>query len=250
MALRPNKVKRNFGFKNEELRPLALIYLADLKVAANLAPYTGFDPSVNTAWVGNFQTATDALKNIVPSAIVARANKELKASIDDLSKKSVEYGKVLSYWLNEVYKDKPLKVATFPIIAANEAMRSGDTEAMLHQIGTIITLLGQADHQAALAASAWPASNLTNYQALYDTVEDLNTRQENAKRLIPENTDSAMTLRNECYAYIQKIIKVNEIVFKQSNPQRFKANQLSTLLGQIRSQSASKPTPPATPPAA
>lgn len=250
MAKRKNKVLRTFSCKNEEVRPLALIYLEDLKTASNLKAFTDFDPSVNAAWVVSFKTDTDALDNIVPSATITASNKSMKTSIDDLSKKSVEYGKVLSYWLAEAFKTDPDQAAAFPIVAANDMMRKGDTEGMLGKVGTIINLINKPENMAALTATAWPPANLANYQALKQTVETLNTKQENAKRLVPENTDAAMTMRNTCYAYIQKILKLNDIVHKGTNPAKHRSYQLAPLTSQIRSAAAPKPPKPPTPPTA
>lgn len=234
-------VARNFACRNDEVRPLALIYIERFNTGSELAAFTAKDPDVNAAWLANFKTSADQLLSVVPSKSIKKSNSDLTADIATLSKKVVSYGKELTYWLNKVFGDQPGLIASFPIIAANDKMRHGDTEGMLQEVSTIIQLIEKPENQAALTASAWPPVNLANYKSLNTQVESLNTKQEAAKHLIPENTDNATRLRNECYSYIRTILALNDLVHKDTNPEKYRSYQLATVLRKIRPAAAAKP---------
>ena len=237
---RKTAVAKAYTCKHEEIRPLALVYVSRLAAdPAELAAFTAENPAINAAWLGNFLLATKAISNIVPTATIKKENSDHTLKIGKTSKLCVSYGTRLSYWLEKICKEEPGKIKSFGVIAANDKMRSGDTEGMLESVQNVINQI--IKNQADLAATAWAVSNLTDYQNLLTNVEALNTEQEKNKLDIPGNTDAAVTLRNTCYSYIQTILKLNNIVHKEGNPEKHRSYQVTTLLKQIRSASAPKP---------
>lgn len=237
---RKTTIPRNYSCRNDEMRPLALIYIDRFKIASELQAFTAKDPDVNAAWLVLFTESAEKVNKIVPSKSITKSNSDVTKGITVLSKNVVSYGKELTYWLNKLFIGQSGFIDSFPIIAANDEMRRGNTEGMLDHVATIIQLIEKPETLAALSASAWPPTNLTNYKALGSEVEALNTQQENAKNLIPENTDNATTVRNECYSYIQTILALNDLVYKESNPEKYRTYQLATVLRKIRPAVAPK----------
>lgn len=248
MSERKTAVAKTYSCKDDEVRPIALVYHKRLSTdPAELAAFTAEDPDINASWLTGFKTATDALVNIVSSKSILKENSDHTKAINTASKNCVEYGKRLSYWLPKAFPGEAGIIDSFGVIAANNLMRSGDTEGMLKAIQNIVNQITK--HQAKLAATAWPASNLADYQALLATVEDLNSTQETNKLHIPTNTDQATTLRNTCYSYVQTLLKLNDIVHKKPSPQKHRSYQFATILKQIRPSAGSGKTPPPAPPA-
>ena len=233
MSNRPNAVKITYRpIKNNEVKPVALIYKGMLSASGVLTLFTAKDASVNPTWVTAFTVSIDAVGNIVPSKVIISTNKDITLSIKENSKSSVKFGKTLSYWLKKAFPNQPGLIGSFPVVAANDKMRQGDTEGMLDELNTIIEQIGA--NQTALTAAGWPAQNLADYEGLHDSVETLNTQQELAKKLIPENTDAAIMTRNQCYSYIQTLITLKDIVYYENLQKRY-AWALATNLNQIRS---------------
>ena len=248
MSQRKTAIAKAYSCKDDEVRPIALVYHKRLSAdPAELAAFTAEDPAINAAWLTGFKTATDALTNVRPSKAIQKENSDLTKNIDAASKNCVEYGKRLSYWLPKAFPGEPGIIDSFGVVAANKLMRSGDTEGMLKAVQNIVNQITK--HQAKLAATAWPPANLTDYQNLLSTVEDLNSSQETNKLHIPANTDQATKLRNSCYSYVQNLLQLNDIVHKKSDPQKHRSYQFATILKQIRpSAGGSKPgTPPPAP---
>jgi hypothetical protein len=108
----------------------------------------------------------------------------------------------------------------------------------LYEVNSIIEQLTVPANQAALVAKGWPMSNLTDYQTLYTTVEDLNVQQEVAKQFIPENTDAAMVIRNTCWEFIHELVETKDLVY-DGDGQKKHNWAVRTILKQIRSAGAS-----------
>jgi hypothetical protein len=249
MPARTTAVAKTFSCNNDEVRPLALVYIKTFKDSpAELAAFTAKDPSVNAAWLTQFETDNDELTKIVSSATIKKENSDLTLGIKEASKRCVEYGTELSYWLPKAFPNNPGTVASFGVVEANNKMRSGDTEGTIDKVRNVVNTI--IKNQVQLQTTAWPVANLANYESLLTTVEALNTEQENNKKLVPENTDSSTTLRNKVYSYIQTILQLNDIVHKNTNPQKHKSYQLATLRKQItvsikpKTDASKKPTPP------
>ena len=240
MAARTTAVKKNYSCKNDEVRPLGLIYIKTFEDdSTELAAFTAKDPAVNATWLKQFETDNAEIKKIRPSAKIKKENSDITLNIKAACKKCVEYGSELLYWLPQAFPDNPGTVDSFGVIEANDKMRSGDTEGTIDEVRSVINTIIQNQFQ--LQTTAWPVTNLANYESLLTTVEALNTDQEINKKLVPENTDSATTLRNKVYSYIQTILQLNELVYKNTNPQKHKSFQLATLLRQIRPAVSAKP---------
>jgi hypothetical protein len=233
MSERPDAVKPTYRpVKNSEMKPVAEIYKELMSGTGVLADFTAKDSHVDSAWMTAFGTSITAVGNIVPSRTIIKLNKDITKSIKDNSKKSVEYGKTLSYWLKKAFPTQPGLIETFPIFQANDKMRLGETEGFLFDLNTIIQQI--VANQTALATAGWPASNLADYQALRTAVNALNVQQELAKKLVPENTDAAMLVRNHCYSYVQTAVTLKDMVYYSDKLKRH-LWALSTNLNQIRS---------------
>ena len=219
--------------KNSELKPVAEIYNGMLGQTGVLALFTAKDGTVNAGWVTNFGLAITAVGNIVPSKTITLTNKDITKSIRDNSKKSVKYGKVLTYYLKKAFPTQAGLRESFRVVQVNDKMRLGETEGMLFELNTLIQQVNLVSNNAALVAAGWPASNLTDYQGLMTDVGTLNTQQELAKKLVPENTDAATTTRNECYAYLQTLVALKEIVY-DDNALKKHEWAIATNLKQIR----------------
>lgn len=234
MGTRATAVKKVYSrISNSELKPVAEFYKGKLTAAGVLALFTAKDGDVDAGWVTDFENAITAVGNVVPSRTIIQTNKDITQSIKLNSKQSVMYGKVLAYYLKKAFSGQPGLIDSFPIVAANEKMRSGDTEGFLFEVNTIIQQLTVATNQAVLLAKNWPASNLTDYETLASSVSALNTQQELAKQLVPENTDAATTIRNECYGFIDTLVELKDIVYAADKQKRHDW-ALSTILNQIR----------------
>lgn len=248
MSERKTAIAKTYSCKDDEVRPIALVYHKRLFAdPAELAAFTAEDPDINATWLTSFKTAADALVNIRPSKTIQKENSALTKKIEAASKNCVEYGTRLSYWLAKIFPSDPAIIASFGIIDANKLMRSGDTEGMLKAVQNIVNQITK--YQANLNATAWPPANLTNYQTLLTTVEDFNSTQETNKLHIPSNTDQATGLRNTCYSYVQNLLKLNDIIHKKSDPQKHRSYQFATILKQIRPsvgapKAPKSPTPP------
>lgn len=237
MAIRENAVKPTYKpIKNDELKPIALIYKGMLTKAGVLALFTAEDPDVDATFVTDFDTAITAVGNIVPSRTIIKTNKDITKSIKDNSKKSVKYGKKLMIFLKKAFPTQPGLIESFPIVEANKKMRLGDTEGFLGHVNTIIQQI--VANQAALMAKNWPASNLTDYQTLQSDVETLNIQQELAKKLVPENTDAATVIRNDCYVFIDRLVELKDLVY-DGDKQKKHEWAVRTNLNQIRGGGAS-----------
>lgn len=247
MSERKTAIAKTYSCKDDEVHPIALIYHKRLSDPAELAAFAAEDPGINAAWLASFKSSADVLLNIRPSKTIQKENSDLTKAINKASKSCVEYGGRLSYWLPKAFPGESGIIDSFGVIAANNLMRSGDTEGMLKAVLNIVNQIKK--HQAKLAATAWPPSNLADYQSLLTTVEDLNTTQEANKPHIAANTDQATTLRNTCYSYVQTLLRLNDIVHKKSNPQKHRSYQFTTILKQIRPSAGGGKTPPPAPPA-
>jgi hypothetical protein len=235
MATRVDAVKATFRpIKNSELKPIAEIYEGLITATGVLAVFTAQDAGVNGAWVTNFGNSITAVGNIVPSKTIILLNKDITKSIKDKSKKSVKYGKVLTYFVEKAFAGQPGLIASFRVVEVNEKMRLGETEGMLYELNTLIQQVTVPANNAALVAAGWPVSNLADYETLRTEVGTLNTQQELAKKLVPENTDAAMMVRNQCYTYIQTLLTLKDIVYYEDKQKRH-SWALTTNLNQIRS---------------
>jgi hypothetical protein len=234
MTSRPITVKRTYSpINSSEMKPIGLIYKELLAAAGVLALFTAKDASVNGTWVTAFDAAITGVGNISPSKVIIKLNKDITKGIKDNSKKSVLYGKTLTYYLKKAFAGQPGLIESFPVVAANDKMRLGETEGLLDDLNTIIEQLTDTTNNAALVAAGWPAANLTDYEGLKTTVEDLNTQQELAKKKVPENTDAAINVRNLCYSYIQTLLTLKDIVYYDDLQKRHEW-ALATNLNQIR----------------
>ena len=58
-------------------------------------------------------------------------------------------------------------------------------------------------------------------------------QQENAKKLVPENTDAAMLIRNKCFTYVHSILTAKDIAYYDDKA-KLHTWALSTVLKGIR----------------
>lgn len=211
-------IKPAYGnIRHAEIAPLGLTYHDRFKqIPTELAPFTAYDKNLDAAtWLKQFGDSIRLTQSIKPAAQVIKEGKTITSQIDNLSKTSVGLGRELVYWLKQTYQndanaDLPHILEEVPTIAANDAMRDGDTEAMLLQVASIIERI--AHHRAPLDAAGYPATNAEAFQKLYDDVMALNTQQSNHRLAIPDGTDQAQLQRNHTYAYIRRVLDVNDIL--------------------------------------
>jgi hypothetical protein len=221
--------------KNSEMKPIALVYKGMLTQPGVLVLFTNEDGTVDATWVTDFTASITAVGNIVPSRTIVLLNKDITKSIKENSKKSVKYGKKLTYYLDKAFVGQSGLKASFRVIEVNDKMRLGETEGMLDELNTLIQQVTVPANNAALVAAGWPASNLADYVALKADVEALNTQQELAKKLVPENTDAAIGIRNTCYGFIKTLLRLKDIVYYE-NLQKRDSWALATNLEQIRAE--------------
>lgn len=211
-------VQATYGdVRHAEIAPLGLTYHDRFKqLPTELAPFTAYDKNLDAAdWLKKFGDSIKLTQSIKPAAQVIKEGKTITTQIDALSKTSVTLGKELVYWFKQAYQgnaaaDLPNILAEVPTIAANDAMRNGETEGMLLQVASIIERI--AHHRAPLDAASYPATNAEAFQKLYDDVNTLNTQQSNHRLVIPDGTDRAQLQRNDTYAYIRRILDLNDIL--------------------------------------
>lgn len=231
MAKRPN-VPRNYKpIADSEMTTIAQLYYAFISSPTELAKFTAADAGVDAAWLTNFNTSITNVGNIVPSKTVLLKNKDVTATIKTNSKASVKYGKVLTYWLEKTFTGQTGLIASFGVVATNDKMRAGETEGLLTDVKNIVDQINL--NKAALLLKGYPASNLADYEGLYSVVDALNVQQELNKKLVPENTDAAILLRNVCYSYIQTLLTLKDIVYYEDLNKRHEW-ALATNLNQIR----------------
>lgn len=238
MATRVSAVKALFRpIRNSELKPIAEIYRGLITKPGVLGLFTAEDGSVNAAWVTAFTGSITAVGNIVPSRTIILLNKDITKSIKDKSKKSVKLGKVLTYYLKKAFAGQAGLIESFRVFEVNERMRLGETEGMLFELNTLIQQVTVPANNTALVAAGWPVSNLTDYETLRTEVGTLNTQQELAKKLVPENTDASMVLRNTCFGHIQTLVALKDIVYYEDALQRH-SWAITTNLNQVRQEAA------------
>ena len=236
MSSRATAVKAIYKpIKNSELKSVAEIYNGMLGKPGVLAQFTAKDAAVDGTWVTNFGLSITAVGNIVPSRTISLTNKDITKSIKDGSKLSVKYGKVLTYYLKKAFPNQAGLIESFRVVEANKKMRNGETEGMLFELNTLIQQVNVTANKNALIAAGWPVSNLADYVALMGSVDTLNTQQELAKKLIPENTDDAVTVRNTCYGFIKTLLALKDIVYYEQLQKRHDW-ALTTNLNQIRAE--------------
>lgn len=244
-------VKAIYGqVRHSEIAPLALTFHERFTTEpTEFAPFTAYDKSVDTTWLGQFDTSIKATQRIKPASQIIREGKAITRSINDLSKTSVRLGRELTYWLKKAYQaapppdtDLPSFLDTFPIIAANDAMRDGDTEGMLLHLGTIQQAL--QPHLQQLTDLGYPSP--TAYQDLYDQVNTLNTRQTNHRLAIPAGTDQAQKQRNATYAFIRQILDLNDILPNRSETKKDEY-RVKNALSKMRAAKAAAKPPKGTP---
>ena len=234
MSQRESAVKPLFRpIKISELQPVAEVYKGMLTKTGVQALFTAQDGTIDATWVTNFGNSITAVESIVPTRTVILLNKDIAKGIKDGSKNCVLYGKVLTYYLKKAFPNQPGLQQTFRVIEANEKMRRGETEGMLYEVNTLIEQVTDTTNNAALVAAGWPTSNLTDYQALRNSVKTLNLQQELAKKMVPENTDEATTIRNTCYGFVHTLVTLKDIVY-YTNPLQKHEWALTTNLKQIR----------------
>src|SRR4051812_38791589 len=108
MSERPEAVKPSYKpIKNSELKPVVDIYKGMVTGTGVLAEFTAKDSHVDAAWVTAFGNSITSVGNIVPSRVIIQTNKDFTRDIKLNSKKSVEYGKTLSYWLPKAFPNQP-----------------------------------------------------------------------------------------------------------------------------------------------
>lgn len=219
------------------MKPVAEIYLELISASGVLALFAAEDVSMDAGWIAGFGNAIKAVGEIVPSRTIRKENTDITRGIKSNSKKSVLYGKTLMYWIKKVFADKAGLMESFPVAEANRKMHLGDTEGMLYAVQTIIKQI--VANQGALVAGGWKVQNLTNYQNLLDGVFELNTQQELAKKAIPENTDAARKIRNECYGFIQTLLELKEVVYYEDLQKRHDW-AVKTILKRMRSGGGKK----------
>jgi hypothetical protein len=239
MATRPNAVPREYQpARNSEVKPVALIYKSKLTATGVQAAFEAENSTVDAQFVLDFADSIIALDSIVTAATIRSTNRDITKGILDASKKSVKYGKKLTLFLEKAFLPaQPGLFASFPVVAANDKMREGDTEGFLELVQTIINQINVPANKTALQAKGWPVQNLTDYQNLHTTVETLNTQQELAKQFIPENTDAATTVRNNCWKFVKELVKTKDLVYDEQPLQKHNW-MVKTILNQIRSGGA------------
>lgn len=233
MSRRPKTVIPAYRpIKTSELKPIAEVYKAMLAEPGVLALFETEDASVNASWVAAFEDSIQAVGNIVPSRVIMKTNKDLTKAIKEHSKKCVKYGKVLRYYLKKAFAGQPGLQNTFTVVEANNKMRQGDMEGFVAEVNTIVQQL--VANEAALIAAGWPVQNRINYESMKGLVEGLNTEQELAKMLVPENTDKAIATRNVCYGFIQTLLRLKDVVYYDDLEKRH-GWMVKTILKRMRS---------------
>ena len=241
--------------RHSEIAPLARTYHDRFQSDPDeLKPFTDYDKNVDADWLGKFKTSILATERIKPASQVRKDGIAVTHKINELSKTSVRLGKELTYWLRQAYQsdpatDLPALLDTFPTVAANDAMRLGDTEGMLLHVGAIQQAL--APHLAKLTTAGYPAP--TAYDDFHTQITTLNTRQTNHRLAIPDGTDQAQTQRNDTYAYVRRILDLNDIL-PDRTPTKKDEYRAINALKKMRA-ARPKPTPkpkaaPKTPPPA
>lgn len=238
--------------RHAEIAPLARTYYQRFKADPNeLAPFTAYDATVDTNWLKQFETSIKATERIKPAIQVRKEGAAITKQINELSKTSVRLGKELIYWLKQAYQtdpatDLPTLLDSFPIVAANDAMRLGDTEAMLLHLGAI--QLALAPHLGKLTTAGYPSP--TAYADLATQISDLNTRQTNHLLAIPDGTDQAQRLRNDTYTYVRRLLDLNDILPDRTATKRAEYRVVNALkkMRAALPKPAPKPRKPKTPP--
>lgn len=238
MANRKTTVKPIFNMKISELPAVALIYHAILSIAGELDPFTSKDNSINRIWLDGFKISISNVKNIVPAKTIIKETKNLTSKIKTNSKQSVLLGNELTYWLNKTFENKLGTIDSFPIIEANDIMRSGDTEGLVEHLNTILEQI--TAHETELTTEGYPLTNKNEYQTLHDMIQDLNTEQELQKMLVPDHTDKATIIRNTCYIHIKTILDINNFLYKNSNPEKYRSFLRSTIINRMRATRTKK----------
>lgn len=232
MSGRPHEVKPvSKRVKNDEMEPLAEVYAGMLGEPGVLALFSAEDATVDGVWMAAFESAIAAVGNIVASRTIIQLNRDVTSEIRKHSKRSVKYGKVLSYFLRKAFKGQAGLIDSFGVVRANNKMRSGDTEGFAFEVNTIIQQIGA--NEAALVAKGWKVQNRSDYEELARSVMELNTKQELAKQLVPDNTDSATRVRNECYGFIQTLLRLKDIVYYEEREKR-RQWMVATILKHMR----------------
>lgn len=216
-------IKRDYSsIKHAEIAPLALTYHERFTTEpTEFASFTAYDKSVGAQWLTDFGLSIKATQQIKSTTQIIKEGKAITRQIDALSKTSVLIGRELTYWLKKAYQSDPTTdlaslLETFPIIAANDAMRAGDTEGMLLHLGAIQQAL--QPHLQPLTDLGYPSP--TAYPDLYAQVNALNTRQTNHRLAIPAGTDQAQRQRNHTYAFIRQLLDLNDILPSRSETKK------------------------------
>jgi hypothetical protein len=220
---------RSYGCKDEELPMIGSLLLLSFK--RDIAEFKLYSPKFSNEYVSGLEAVIGSANELIEPKSETLAKKlitdQLHAGMDAL----YISGKNLKGYLDLGYSELKISAAEFGVTALSEACHAKDLEAVVKSLNLVnininihkTVLMKQGLTEDAIAAFKASAASLTN----------LKTQQygilTNRKNIVQNN----LGILNGLYAQITEITNIGKILYKDSNPVKYKEYLFTEIKKQV-----------------
>ena len=226
---------RIYSCKDEELLPISKFTLFSLR--RDLAEFTAFSGQFNEQYVTETEAIIQQVETLLEPESETLASKLITQTLEDHFTEENRLLLTIEGYLKLSKKEIRITPAALGITTLRKKLHLGDVEGILNGIKVLLSNLQSCN--AILEQKGMPADTIQKIQELHKVIGESKQKQYEIKTNRAGIVQNNIQLFNNLYLQLVEIFSIGKVLYKNTNPAKYKDYTFSQLKKKVRNVKSS-----------